>query len=385
MLSQEQFLLDDFVSPKIIAGPHASERSQAAAQALRDDPDYRDLTRRLAVAGFFARSRWGFGWRIAVFAAVYLAGFAYLSTGPGGLACAIACTAIGLAHIHGNFVAHDAAHGAISKHEWLVQLIGQFFDSFLGGYSFRYFRRSHDLHHYHCNEIDHDPNTMARMFSLSRAACAEKSGWTALTTRWQYLLIPALYPLWSFALRAGGIAYVARNLRRAWREVWIDGVLLALHFALWFSLPVLALGWWGAVACYVAVTVITGCYLAAIVPINHVGMPMLDARTSPGFVAQQLQTTRNLPSSPLRDFLFMGQNSQIEHHLFPWVPTFQLGRGRAIIREFCRERGLVYHECSYRAALREVHRHYVRIALGRTGTTAAHAVVGRHDDLQKAS
>jgi fatty acid desaturase len=386
MHNPEQFLLDDFVSPKIIAGPHASHASRAAALALRHDPHYLDLTRRLKAAGVFSGSRWGFGWRIVVFATAYIAGFAYLLTGPGLVGCLIACGVIGFAHLHGNFIAHDAGHGAITRNEVIVQVIGQFFDTFLGGYSFTYFRRAHDLHHYHCNEIDRDPNTMTRMFRFTAQGYAHEAGPTRLTTRWttrwQHILIPALYPMWSFALRAEGIAYVARNRRKA----RLDAVLLIAHFALWFSLPVFALGWWGAVACYVGVTAVTSIYLAVIVPINHIGMPTLDASTPTSFITQQVTTTRNLVSSPLRDFLFIGQNSQIEHHLFPWAPTFNLGRGRAIVRELCREHGLPYRECSYDEALREVHQHYLRMATYHPDSEPVDRVTVEHcDDLRRAS
>jgi fatty acid desaturase len=79
-------------------------------------------------------------------------------------------------------------------------------------------------------------------------------------------------------------------------------------------------------------------------------------------------TSRNTTSSVIRDFLTIGQNSQIEHHLFPYAPGFTLGRARKIVREFCREHGFPYHECSHTAALVEVQQHLARLA-----RLAAHA------------
>jgi fatty acid desaturase len=146
--------------------------------------------------------------------------------------------------------------------------------------------------------------------------------------------------------------------------------MLIGHFALWCSLPVHYLGWSGAALCYAAGTMFTGIYLGFIIPVNHVGMPTVDPAglTARSFIVQQLTTTRNIESSAVRDFLMIGQGSQIEHHLFPWAPTFRLRRGRPIVRAFCREHGLPYHECSYSAALREVHHHFSRLA-----RMAAHA------------
>jgi len=351
------YILDDFVSPKIITGPHASSASQEAADALHRDPQYQELLRRLASVRFFDASPWRFAWRIALFALAYLGGFLYLLTGPALPGMVIACCVIGFAHVHGAFVSHDAGHGAITKNKLAVAMIGQFFDTFLGGYSFSYFCRNHDLHHYHCNEFDRDPNTMGALFALNEQAYRDKTGFTRMTTRVQHILIPMLYPLWSFAMRADGIAYVLRNLRKT----RVDAVVLLGHFALW-SLAIFYLGWWGGVLSYAAVTAVTGIYLGVIIPVNHVGMSTLDSRTARSFIAQQVTTSRNLTASPLRDFFFIGQNAQIEHHLVPWAPTFNLGRGRKVVREFCREHGIDYHECTYGDALREVHHHFARMA-----------------------
>jgi len=352
------FILDDYVSPKILTGPHASDASRPAADALSRDPLYQELMRRLKDVGFFAPSPWRFAWRIAVFALAYLGAFGYLLTGPTVAGYVIACGIIGFAHVHGAFVCHDAGHGAITKNKLAVAIIGQFFDTFLGGYSFSYFCRNHDLHHYHCNESDRDPNTMGALFALNEQAWRGRTTVTRATARIQHILIPLLYPLWSFAMRLDGITYVLRNLRKT----KLDAVLLVAHFALWFSLPVIYLGVWGAVLSYIGVTVVAGIYLGVIIPINHVGMPTLDSRTARSFIEQQVITSRNLPASPLRDFFFIGQNAQIEHHLFPWAPTFNLGRGRKVVREFCSEHGIPYHECTYRRALEEVHRHFARMA-----------------------
>lgn len=358
MKSFANFVLDDYVSPKILAGPHASEASQPATAALRNDPQYSELMTRLKAVGFFDASPWSFAWRIGLCAAAYLGAFAYLLVAPSVLGCVAACVVIGIAHLRGNFIAHDASHGAISKHPWVVGLIGHFFDSLLGGYSFNYHRRVHALHHYHCNEIDRDPNAMARMFELHDRSIVEKSAFTRLTVRVQHILIPLGLPLWSFALRAESVGYVLRN----WRRTRIDALLMLAHVALWTVLPVHYLGWWGAALSYTAVTVVTGVYLGLIVPVNHVGMRSLDFRTSPSFIAQQVSTSRNITSSPLRDLLFIGQNSQIEHHLFPWAPTFNLGLGRKIVREFCREHGIEYRECSLGEGVREVYRHFATLA-----------------------
>jgi fatty acid desaturase len=350
MKSYQNFVLDDYVSPKLVSGP----------RGLGRDPQYRELTRRLNEIGFFRASAWSFAWRSIAFAGAYVAAYLYLLTGPTLGGQLLACGVIGFAHVHSNFVAHDAAHGALTKNQVVVSVIGQVFDTLLGGYSFAYFRRSHDLHHYHCNEVDYDPNTMELVFSMNEHAYHKTSAFTRAATRVQHVLIPLLYPLWPLLLRGVGIAYVIRNLPKT----MTDAVFLLGHVVLWFVLPVYYLGWWSALFAYLGMTAVAGIYIGLIIPINHLGMPTVDAEAarSTSFIEQQVTTSRNLTSSPIRDFLFIGQNSQIEHHLFPWAPTFNLGRGRKIVRAFCEERGISYHECTYPRALVEVHRHLTKMA-----------------------
>jgi fatty acid desaturase len=62
------------------------------------------------------------------------------------------------------------------------------------------------------------------------------------------------------------------------------------------------------------------------------------------------------------DFLFIGLNRQIEHHLFPWAPVCRLSRGAAVIRAFCHEHGLPYNEAGYPEAVRAIAQHLAHVA-----------------------
>ena len=50
-------------------------------------------------------------------------------------------------------------------------------------------------------------------------------------------------------------------------------------------------------------------------------------------------------------------NYQIEHHLFPALPRNRLRAARPIVRGFCRERGVPYHETSLPGSYREILHH----------------------------
>jgi fatty acid desaturase len=344
-------LLDHYVSPKIVAGPYASVASEPMRATLTRDRDYQELRTRLARTGFFAPARWSYAWRMIVIVALYAALFAYLASGPSIALRIAAALALGGVHTLCNFMGHDIAHGAVSKRSSVTEIFGQLFDTLLTGFSFTYFRRSHTLHHYHCNEDGFDPDTMSALWSVTEHGARNKDGLGRAMTRAQHVIVPFLYPFWGATLKVSGIGYALRNPR----EAWPDLVLLAVHYTGWFLLG-------GSLLDYVIMTLVVGVYLGIIFPIGHVGTASLSPAHTTSFLHQQLATTRNVTSSPLRDNLFMGLNSQIEHHLFPYGPSMRLGRARPVVRQFCAERGLPYEESGHRAAMVSVMRHLRRMA-----------------------
>ena len=75
------------------------------------------------------------------------------------------------------------------------------------------------------------------------------------------------------------------------------------------------------------------------------------------YLEQQITTSRNITNPPLLDFYYGGLNSQIEHHLFPRVSHDRYRAMRPIVRAFCQERGIAYHEASLYRALASVGNH----------------------------
>jgi fatty acid desaturase len=77
---------------------------------------------------------------------------------------------------------------------------------------------------------------------------------------------------------------------------------------------------------------------------NHKGMPILEKETELDFLHQQVLTARNVQGSPLADFWYGGLNYQIEHHLFPNMARNNLKKAQPIVRAFCQEMGIPYHQ-----------------------------------------
>ena len=100
-----------------------------------------------------------------------------------------------------------------------------------------------------------------------------------------------------------------------------------------------------------------GLYLGATFAPNHKGMPILDAGSEhPDFLRRQVLTSRNITGGRLTALGLGSLNFQIEHHLFPSMPSANLRRCRPLVRRFCAEHAVAYTETglfdSYRRVLR---------------------------------
>jgi fatty acid desaturase len=102
-----------------------------------------------------------------------------------------------------------------------------------------------------------------------------------------------------------------------------------------------------------------GVYMGCSFAPNHKGMPMLTEGDSLDFLRRQVVPSRNISGSRLVDTLLGGLNYQIEHHLFPSMPSPALRQLQPMVRRHCRQLGIPYTETglleSYRIALRHMH------------------------------
>ena len=364
-------VLDHFVSPKIICGPSASPASADAAVRLREDPGYAELKHRLDAIGFFRPAPGDYAWRIALAAAMAIAGWCCIVLASALWLRAIGVALIGITMIQSAFLAHDAAHGAIAKRAWLVELIGQLYATVIAGYAFSYFRRGHDLHHFHTNEEELDPDCLSDVFSVGAASVRRKVGIGRFFTRHQAVIVPIVLPLWALTLKWDGLTFLARSWRRWWRDL----VALAVHVAVWLVIPAHVIGVWAALAAYLTFNGLAGLYLGVVIPVNHIGTAYPPPGHDLTFLEHQLATSRNIrrPTTPIVRtvfaYFFIGLDHQVEHHLFPWAPVCRLADGAAVTRAFCAERGLPYHEASWTRAARDIGSHLARI--GRSGDDEA--------------
>jgi fatty acid desaturase len=155
------------------------------------------------------------------------------------------------------------------------------------------------------------------------------------------------------------VASVRALASRRFRHRFWEGLLLGVHAGGYLAALVLVLPPVKAAVFVVVQQALFGVYLGCSFAPNHKGMPILSGDEQADFLRRQVLTSRNVRGGVLVDFVFGGLNYQIEHHLFPSMPRPNLRRSQPLVREFCQQHGVAYHETtllrSYAQALDHLH------------------------------
>jgi fatty acid desaturase len=324
--------------------------------ATRVQSDYAILKGRVREAGLLEKQPWFYLRSIGAKLAVLVACLAVfvLFRNP----WVQAANAVALAIISGQlgFQLHDAGHRQMFARGWKNGLVGILTGDLLLGMSYDWWVEKHNRHHANPNHVDMDPDINTAAISYSPEKALEKRGVLRMIARHQaYLFFPLLLLLgWSMH-----VASLAFLLRQRSRHRMLELALLAFHVLLYAGFLVYFLGPWSAMLVIVIHQCCAGFYMALVFAPNHKGMPQVDDSSEHDFLRKQVLTARNVRSHPLTDLWYGALNYQIEHHLFPTMARNRVREAHLIVRGFCEERGIPYHEVSmfqsYRELLRFLH------------------------------
>jgi fatty acid desaturase len=341
--------------------------SIAAPASNRDFPELKRLVveQGLLVArpsAYIGRAAWiavGLGLCVAVLA---LAGGVLVQT-LNGMFLAFVFTQAG-------FLMHDAGHHQIFRSSAHNELVGLLYANLLLGLSYSWWTDKHNRHHANPNQLDLDPDIDYPVLAFSEEQVLAKRWPWRFIVRYQAFFFFPLLLLEGLNLRFATAEHLVRG--RAKRP-WLEGSLLALHYAIYLGAVFSLLRTGPALAFIIANQALTGVYGGAVFAPNHKGMAVFERDSTASFLERQVLSSRNVRPGPLTDFLYGGLNYQIEHHLFPSVPRHHLPAAHGIIRRFCEERGLAYSETGVIQSYREIisYLHRVSAPLRRSGKRPA--------------
>ena len=240
------------------------------------------------------------------------------------------------------FLGHDAGHQQIFRSRQWNDRVGLVLSNLGIGLSYGWWVDKHNRHHRHPNEVGRDPDVERNILAWTEEQARSQRGALRLVSRHQAAFFFPLLLLEGWNLHVGSV----RTLLGRRGGARLELTLLVIHtvgtLALLFAVlsPVKALA-------FVAVQQsIFGLYLGSTFAPNHKGMLVLDGTTRPDFFRRQVLTSRNLTGGRLLTAAFGGLNYQIEHHLFPSMPSRNLKRCRPLVKAFCNEQGVAYAETS---------------------------------------
>ncbi len=335
---------ENLIGSAVGVAPSPSIEADSAEPITKPERDreYLELKRMVAGQGLLDRQYSYYAWKIPSVAAMVATSVAVLVIFSGALWIQM-LNAVFLALVFTNlgFMGHDSGHRQIFKsakrNDWVLLAVG-----FLTGMTPSWWQDKHNTHHRAPNQIGIDGDIEVCLFAFTEEQALAMKGIGRFTTRYQAFLFYPLLALTSFSLLFGGIAYQIRKERM--RYPILEPVLVVAGLAAYLGLIFFFLGLWQGVLFIAVHRALGGIYMGSVFAPNHKGMPMLDKETDLNYLHQQTLTARNVKGSPLADFWYGGLNYQIEHHLFPNMPRNNLKKAQLIVRSFCQERGIPYHE-----------------------------------------
>ena len=335
---------DNLIGTAVGVAPIPSVALDSAEPITRreHDREYLELKRKVTAAGLLDRQYLYFAWKIPSVVAMVATSVAVLVIFSGTLWIQM-LNAVFLAMVFTNlgFMGHDSGHRQIFKsakrNDWVLLGVG-----FLTGMTPSWWQDKHNTHHRAPNQLEIDGDIEVSLFAFTEEQALAMRGIGRLTVRYQAFLFYPLLALTALSLLFGGIAYQIRKERM--RYPIMEPVLVAAGLAAYLALIFAFLGPWQG-ALFIAVhRALGGIYMGSVFAPNHKGMPILDKETKLDYLHRQTLTARNVKGNPLADFWYGGLNYQIEHHLFPNMPRNNLKKAQVIVRSFCQERGIPYHE-----------------------------------------
>jgi fatty acid desaturase len=256
-----------------------------------------------------------------------------------------------------SLLAHDFGHRQFTfrssrKNDWLTLVFG----NLLLGISRQWWIDKHNEHHGHPNQMDLDPDVDIPLLAFEEEQALEKRGLARFVVKYQAALIFPLSFLQAISMLRSSIEFLAAKKAKS---TLVEALTICAHYALYFALLFSVLEPLQALLFIAIHRGLFGTYLVSIFAPNHKAMPLLDRDTEVDFLRRQVLTSRNVVAHPITNFWYGGLNYQIEHHLFPRLPRNKLREAQPIIRGFCQEHSIAYHETgvvqSYKEILQHLH------------------------------
>ena len=316
-----------------------------------DSREYLHLRRLIAEKGLLDRQYWYYGIMISATLAALALGIAVVVLFEQLWVQVLNAVFLAVVFAKFGFIGHDSGHRQIFRSAFRNDMV-MMLAGLVTGMTPSWWQDKHNTHHRNPNQLDLDGDIEVSVFAFTEEQATATRGILRFFVRYQAFLFYPMLLLTSLSLLGGGLAYLVRRekVQYPMAEVTVVIVGIGIYLGILFAfLPP-----WQAVVFVVIHRALAGLHMGSVFAPNHKGMPVLEPNTRLDYLRQQVLTARDVIPNPVIDFAYGGLNYQIEHHLFPNMPRNRLKDARGVVKAFCREHNIPYHETGFWQSHREI-------------------------------
>jgi fatty acid desaturase len=292
--------------------------------------DFAELNRRIDALGLMRRRPAYYALRLALVGVLVVAGWtAFFLIGSSWWNLLVAVfLAVAFAQLA--LVAHDLAHRQVFRTKRPSEIAGRLAGNLGIGMSYGWWMDKHTRHHNNPNHDDLDPDVAPELLIWATESALGRRGLKGFVTRHQAGLFFPLLTLLGIDLKVSSIKALRAGIVK---QPALEGSLLAVHAVVYLGTLFFVLSPLQAIAFLVVHQALFGVYLGMTFAPNHKGMP--HPTGTEDYLRKQVLTSRNVRGGRVVDIALGGLNYQIEHHLFPAMPSPNLRKAQPIVQQYC--------------------------------------------------
>ncbi|MEN8147567.1 MAG: acyl-CoA desaturase [Campylobacterota bacterium] len=235
------------------------------------------------------------------------------------------------------FVSHDILHLQYFQSKKLSFRLSYPFSAIILSNSSSWWDFKHNINHHHfCNTIEKDEDIMA----LDGAFTPNNRGNSPFIKKFKRIIFWGamffMYP----AFIAQSYSFALKN------KNYGEFFLMLLHWPVIWGPIFYFLPFADAITVFVTLYLVLSAWLAFGFITNHLGCEVFTVEEveDMSWLELQMRTSRSLKGGMFVHWFYGGLNTQIEHHLFPKAPRYNLLKVQQMTRDFAKKHNIAYFE-----------------------------------------
>ena len=235
------------------------------------------------------------------------------------------------------FVSHDILHTQYFKNKSLSMKLSYPFSAIILSNSSSWWDFKHNInHHTWCNVIEKDEDIMA----LDGTFTPNNKGNSPFLRKYKHIIFwGAMFFMYSaFIVQSYSFAIKRKN--------YGELALMLMHWPIIWGSIFYFLPLSDAIIVLLTLNFTLSPWLAFGFITNHLGCEVFDLNEGKNmsWMELQMRTSRSLIGGKFVHWFYGGLNTQIEHHLFPKAPRFNLLKVQEMTRDFAKANNIKYFE-----------------------------------------